>query len=177
MKTNDISLRAPEPDDLGIMYLFENNTDVWLYSETSRPYSKYTLAEYIKTAHDDIYTTRQLRFVIEKNNIPGASKAIGFVDLYDFDPLHRRAGVGILIGDESERKKGYASQALHLIAEYAFGVLNLHQLFCIIESSNDGSMHLFKKAGYRQAAKLDDWLLQKGEWRSAVMMQHFSTSG
>jgi len=177
MKSDEILLRAPEPDDLGVMYLFENNTDVWIYSETNRPYSKFTLAEYIKTAHDDIYTARQLRFVIEKRSVDGSSKTIGFVDLYDFDPQHRRAGVGILIGDESERRRGFALATLKMLNDYAFNTLHIHQLYCIIENSNISSISLFQKAGYVKSCVLKDWILRKGEWQPATMMQLISPVG
>jgi len=176
MRSGNINLRAPEPGDLGLMYLYENNTDIWLYSETSRPFSKYTLEEYIKTAHDDIYATRQLRFVIEMAG-DKQNKAIGFVDLYDFDPMHRRAGVGILIGDETERRKGYAGAALKLLAEYAFQTLNLHQLYCLIESSHQHSLKLFSNAGFGKSAELTDWLLKKGSWCPVVMMQLIAKAG
>lgn len=177
MRSGAISLRAPEPSDLGIMYLFENNMEVWLYSETSRPYSSYTIAEYIKTAHDDIYATKQLRLVIDLSDADGFKKVIGFIDIYDFDPTHRRAGVGILIGDEEERKKGYASIALQLVIQYAFQVLNLHQLYCLIEQANDHSIRLFTHAGFKDAGLLKDWLLTEGKWQHVMMMQLVSGIG
>ena len=177
MQVGTISLRAPEPADLAIMYLFENNTDVWLYSETTRPYSRYTLEEYIKTAHDDIYTTKQLRFVIEKKERGVPSKAIGFVDLYDFDPTYWRVGIGILIGDEGERRKGYATTAIQLIKVYGFQTLNLHQLYCMVEESNKKSIALFERSGFNNAGMFRDWLLNNGTWQHVVFMQHFSTTG
>lgn len=174
MQTGTIILRAPEPSDLGVMYAFENNTDVWLYSETTRPFSKYTLEEYIKTAHDDIYTTKQLRFVIEKKERGMTPKAIGFVDLYDFDPTHKRAGVGILIGDENERRKGYAASSIQLLIHYAFQTLHLHQLYCLVQDSNHMSIALFEKSGFKQTAVFKDWLFNNGKWHPVIFMQLFS---
>lgn len=174
MKSGNIALRAAEPSDLGIMYVFENNMDVWLYSETTRPYSSYTLSEYIKTAHDDIYATKQLRLVIELTDSDGVRKVIGFVDIYDFDPTHRRAGVGILIGDKDEREKGYATISLNMVIQYAFQVLNLRQLYCFIEESNINSIKLFSHSGFKTCGQLEDWLLSVGTWKSVKMMQLIS---
>lgn len=174
MKSDLLSIRATEPEDLGAMFLFENNMDVWLYSETTRPYSKFTLSEYLKNAHDDIYTSKQLRLIIEKNELDGTRKVIGFIDLYDFDPTHRRAGIGILIGDENERRKGFATDALKLLISYAFETLNLHQLYCMVEESNKHSIRLFNKAGFTESGRLNEWLLHKGTWHPVLMMQLIS---
>lgn len=174
MNSQNIILRAPEPSDLEMMYRFENNSEVWLYSETSKPYSKFTIEEYLKTAHEDIYSARQLRFVIDKKEMEAKNKAIGFVDLYDFDPLHRRAGVGVLIGDFYERKKGYAFETIEIVKKYAFETIHLHQLYCYIEESNQSSINLFVKCGFKQTAVFKDWLFSKGTWQSVILMQYFS---
>ena len=54
-------------------------------------------------------------------------RTIGAADLYDFDPFHLRAAVGILVEAE-ERQQGYGLQALQLLEEYAFRFLHLRQL-------------------------------------------------
>jgi hypothetical protein len=50
-------------------------------------------------------------------------RTIGSIDLFDFDHFHGRAGVGILIADPADRKKGYASAALACLVNYAFETL------------------------------------------------------
>ncbi len=93
-------------------------------SNTCTPYSKYILEKYIENSHLDIYQVRQLRLMIdirEKGNMP--QRSIGTVDLFDFDPYHNRAGVGILIGEKSDRKKGFAFMALNKFLEYSFQTL------------------------------------------------------
>lgn len=39
---NGIRLRAPEPEDLEVMFRFENATDVWEMSNTTGPYSRFS---------------------------------------------------------------------------------------------------------------------------------------
>ena len=72
------------------------------------------------------------------------SRTIGCLDIFDFDPNHLRAGIGILIADKSNRKKGYASEALEILTEYCFHSLNLHQLYCNITIENESSLLLFQ---------------------------------
>ena len=65
MKYKDIILRALEPEDLELLYEWENDDNYWLISNTSSPFSKYTLKRYIENSHKCIYETGQLRFMIE----------------------------------------------------------------------------------------------------------------
>ena len=61
-----IRLRALEPEDLECLYQWENDMDLWEVSDTLTPFSLFTLKKYIETCHLDIYTTKQLRLMIER---------------------------------------------------------------------------------------------------------------
>ena len=102
LKGQQINLRALEKEDLNFLYELENNTDVWEISGTVTPYSKDVLTFYLENAHRDIYEVKQLRLVISNTD----NKPLGLIDLYDFDPKHKRAGVGIVVVNEAERNKG-----------------------------------------------------------------------
>src|SRR4051812_47675944 len=123
IKGNNISLRALEPDDIDHLYKWENDSSVWHVSNTLTPYSRHVLEQYILNAHQDIFTAKQLRLVICLND--NTSKPIGCIDLFDFDPQHLRAGIGILISDQTERGKGFANEALSLLIDYSFKTLQL----------------------------------------------------
>ena len=146
LENTTVSLRAPEPEDLDILYLWENNTDVWQISGTLVPFSRYILQQYLDHAHKDIFETKQLRLIIQlKEN----KRPVGAIDLFDFDPYHHRAGIGILIADHSDRRKGYAREALKTLMDYCSQVLHLHQIYCNIASGNTESMRLFESSGFR----------------------------
>jgi diamine N-acetyltransferase len=155
MKYKEIKLRALEPEDLEILYTWENDNRYWTISNTVSPFSKYTLKRYIENSHRNIYETGQLRLMIDHNK---SGATIGAIDIFDFDPFHMRAGLGILIADESSRRKGYASMALTCLIEYCFTTLQLHQLFCNILSNNKKSMALFRKHGFSETGVKKDWI-------------------
>ncbi|MFN4234670.1 MAG: GNAT family N-acetyltransferase [Bacteroidia bacterium] len=145
LESENIKLRVLEPEDADIIYAWENNPENWQVSHTQIPFSKYTIEQYVNSIQD-IYSTKQLRFIICKKN--ENNKPIGCIDLFDFEPFHNRAGVGILIANKEERGKGYASQALSLLKEYAFKTLCLTQLFCDVAVSNEKSFELFTNNGF-----------------------------
>jgi diamine N-acetyltransferase len=169
----EIKLRALEPDDLDFLYQLENDESVWEVSNTSTPYSKFVLKQYLDNAHRDIYEVKQLRLVICKLK---EQSAIGFIDLFDFDPKNRRIGVGIVISSEIEREKGFAFEALNLVEKYAFKHLNVHQVFCNITEDNAPSIRLFEKAGYRKAGVKKDWIYQEGKLKDELLYQLIWTS-
>ncbi len=155
MKFKDISLRALEPEDLELLYEWENNISYWTISNTVAPFSKFTLKRYLKNSHKNIYETGQLRLMIDY--IPDKI-TIGTIDIFDFDPFHKRAGLGILIANEDYRKKGLASMSLKCLIDYCFSTLQLHQLFCNILANNCESIDLFKKIGFVQCGIKKDWV-------------------
>lgn len=167
LENNSIKLRALEPEDLDILYRWENESDLWGYGTTLAPYSKFTLREYISESRQDIFQSRQLRLmvILKENNMP-----IGIIDLYDFDPMNLRAGVGILL-DSGYRRKGFGVQVLNLLKEYAFDFLLLKQLYAYVLKSNTGSMKLFIKCGYQQTGCLNQWLKCKDCFEDVNVLQ------
>ena len=151
----DVKLRALEPEDLELMYKWENDLLYWAISNTISPFSKYTLKRYIENSHKSIYETGQLRLMIDyiPDNI-----SVGSIDIFDFDPYHLRAGIGILIADEKHRRKGLASMSLACAIDYCFKTLQLHQLYCHILSDNPKSIQLFSKLGFVQAGTKKEWV-------------------
>ena len=168
----NIKLRAMEPSDLDILYLWENNPANWIVSNTITPFSKNVLQKYIENAHLDIFEARQLRLMIDCiQPHPENPEIIGAIDLFDFDPLNRRAGVGILIAREEDRMKGFATEALSILVDYAFHTLQLHQLYCNVTEDNEASLKLFQKSGFIEIGKKLDWVSKDGGWVNVILLQ------
>lgn len=147
-------LRALEPEDLAFVYAIENDESIWEVSHTQTPYSKFLIRQYLENAYQDIYEAKQLRLAICKK---GNAEAIGLIDLFDFDPKNRRAGVGIIIQDEANRKSGFGKEALGLVIDYAFEQLQLHQLYANIGTENAASLALFTTFGFEKIGVKKDW--------------------
>lgn len=166
-----IELRAPEPEDLEVFYKWENDTELWKYGSTLAPYSRYELKQYLSDRTRDIYQTSQLRFMIRDK---AADTTAGIIDLYDFDPHHRRAGIGILI-DREFRRVHRASMAVGLLCEYAFSLLHIHQLFAHVPVSNFSSMALFEKSGFVRTGILKDWICTPDGYADICVMQKLAS--
>ncbi|MBO4549742.1 MAG: GNAT family N-acetyltransferase [Bacteroidaceae bacterium] len=166
LKSDKLKLRAVEPEDLDLMYLIENDTELWPCGQASVPFSHYALKQYIAESSNDFFHDRQSRLVLE--TAEGIS--VGFVDLQNYDPLHHRAEVGIVVVPEQQRK-GLATEALRLLAQYVSSHLGIHQLYALVPEDNTASIALFKKCGYKATATLQDWLNSPKGWQSVVIYQ------
>ena len=167
LKGNHIYLRALEPEDIEVLYAAENDETLWHLSHTQTPYSRYILESYLANSHQDIYEAKQLRLVICTN----AHHPVGFIDLFDFDFKNRRAGVGILINRAQDRNMGYGSEALGLLINYSFKVLNLHQLYCNISNDNPESLVLFEKKGFQRVGLKKDWVYHHQRFNDEYLLQ------
>jgi diamine N-acetyltransferase len=172
----NIKLRPIEPSDLDYLYEWENDPENWLVSNTSAPFSRHTLRKYIENAHQDIYEARQLRLMIDRQD-PSADKpeTVGIIDLFDFDPLHLRAGVGILIAQKGDRMKGLASEAVSLLMDFAFHSLHLHQLYCNVAEDNEASLKLFSKLGFSEVGRKRDWIRNREKWLGVYLLQKINS--
>lgn len=159
-----------EPEDLDLLYQWENDAELWEVGETFQPWSREVLRQFANGIQD-IYINKQLRLVIEVSEKP-----VGLLDFFDFDARNRRAGIGILIARSEDRQKGYALQALNTAVEYAVEALLLQQLFCDIRESNTASIALFEKAGFIQTGLKKDWVQVK-DGRADVRFYQYLRQG
>ncbi|QCX00288.1 GNAT family N-acetyltransferase [Aggregatimonas sangjinii] len=171
LKGQHCYLRALEMADLNFLYELENDSSIWEISGTVTPYSKHVLRKYLENAHRDIYDVKQLRLVI----CLAGGQVVGLIDLFDFDPKNRRAGIGIVIMKGDERDKGVGGEALTLLMHYAFSTLDVRQLYANVGVGNMAAVHLFKKLGFTQAGVKKDWIFSEGEFTDEILFQKIST--
>lgn len=171
LQGNRIYLRALEQKDLEFLYKLENNTNVWEVSGTITPYSKDVLQLYLDNAHRDLFDVKQLRLVICSKQ----HEALGLIDLFDFEPNHKRAGLGIIVLDEQQRNKGIGSEAISLLCTYVFEVLDLRQVYANILEENEVSIHLFKKLGFVQVGIKKDWIRTKDSYKNEILFQKINS--
>ena len=166
LKGNSIRLRVLEPSDADLIFKWENTPENWKVSNTLLPFSKHLIEKYVNSAQD-LHLVKQIRFIIE--SVEG--KALGTIDLFDYDSFNQRAGVGILIADSAERGKGYAKEALELLIDYSFNHLLLKSLFCNILEDNKESIALFKGRGFTITGNKQQWIRTPQGYKDELFLQ------
>jgi diamine N-acetyltransferase len=171
LESRNIKLRAVEPEDADLIFKWENDTNIWQAGNTIEPFSRNIIEQYAKNAQFDLIQAKQLRLMIDKKNAESENETIGSIDLFDVDTINQRAGVGILIYNQSDRNKGYASEALQILIQYVQEVLFLHQLYCNIDEDNPASIHLFEKQGFENTGIKKHWIRTRQGWKDELFYQ------
>lgn len=129
--------------DVNKLLKWENNPDNWQISDTVAPFSRKQIEDFVNQPQS-LKDNKQQRFMVCLDDNP-----IGCIDIFEYDTAKRKAGVGVLIAEESNRNKGYASEALNLLIEKCRNELNVVHLFCNIYKENKASIRLFEKCGFQ----------------------------
>lgn len=159
LKAKNIHLRSVEPSDATKLMLWENNPAHWKVTDTEVPFSMHGILQLIEQ-QQHIRSSGQLRFIICLNE---TDEAVGAIDLYDVDFRNGNAAVGILIGDQQHKQKGYAKESLELMIDYAREFLAMHNLYCSIQANNPESIRLFESVGFEKIGVRKEWFLNKGQ--------------
>ena len=170
LKGEHIYLRALEPEDLDFIHEVENDTALWHLSHTQTPYSRFLIKQYLENAQQDIFEAKQLRLAI----CDKTTQTIGLIDLFDFDPKNKRAGIGILIKDADNRNKGIGKEALELLVNYCFQALHLHQVYANISEGNSASLKLFKNNGFKKIGLKKDWSYNGHNFTNEYILQRIN---
>ena len=168
LKGKKVCLRAIEPEDVDRMMKWENDPANWEVSGTIAPYSRSSMESLVRQSDQGVFQSGQLRLMIDEIQ---TTETIGTLDLFDVDPLHRRAGVGILIAIPEKRRNGLAAESLSLLRDYAFDHLGLHQLYCNVLTDNPASLHLFEKAGFAKTGEFKDWIKRSSCYKNQYFLQ------
>ena len=152
------------PEDTGSLFLWLNDVDAARLDLAYRPTDWLAFKAWL----DELPRTQtQLVFAVRKVFEP---QIVGFVVFKNIQLVHRSAEMGVRIGAESERGKGYGTKALMLAANYAWNHLNLHRLSLTVFAHNARAIAAYRTAGFREEGRLQDAAFIDGEWVDVIPM-------
>jgi len=96
---------------------------------------------------------------------------IGNIGMMDIDNINRTATVGLFIGESENRSKGYGSEALHLILDFGFKSLNLHNIMLHVHSDNAQGIACYKKVGFKEFGRRREARFIDGKYIDLVHME------
>jgi RimJ/RimL family protein N-acetyltransferase len=100
---------------------------------------------------------------------------IGNLSLMDIDWQNRLAELGIMIGDKSAWNRGYGTEAIMLLVEYAFRELNLHRIWLRVYTTNPRGKRCYEKAGFHDEGTQRESIFKHGKYINVDVMSILST--
>lgn len=88
---------------------------------------------------------------------------VGCVELYNYDPVNRRAAVGLVVSNEY-RRQGYGTAMIQTLTQFCLQNTSLHQVYADIAATNTPSINIFQRAGYQHCATLRDWVVRSNHY-------------
>jgi len=102
-------------------------------------------------------------------------RLIGLVDLRTIDYRTRTAELGILIGEQDCWGKGYGTEALYLLLDYAFSVLGLHNVMLATVGYNERALRAYRRVGFCEIGRRREVCRVGAKWYDAVLMDCLAT--
>lgn len=100
---------------------------------------------------------------------------IGQIDLRGGSLPNRHADLGMVIPDAANQGRGYGTEALGLLLQFAFCYAGLHRVGLEVYEFNHRAIHLYRKVGFRDEGRLRDYIYRDGAWHDTLLMGMLSS--
>jgi len=110
---------------------------------------------------------KEIYFAIEEIK---SSNLLGYFQIKNINWSSRTAWLGIIIGDQNSRGKGYGSETMQLGLDYAFSFLNLRKISLEVISANKTALALYKKFGFREEGVMKEQFYFNNKYYDVIIM-------
>jgi RimJ/RimL family protein N-acetyltransferase len=90
--------------------------------------------------------------------------------LFSVDAVNRTAMLGIVIGEKAYWGQGYGQDAVRLLLDYAFNLLNLHSIMLGAFAFNERALACYRKVGFREIGRRRQARIVAGRKYDVVLM-------
>ncbi|MFW9802834.1 MAG: GNAT family N-acetyltransferase [Candidatus Thorarchaeota archaeon] len=163
-----VRLRRLELEDADAIMTYWNQYELRQYLPTPLPTSSDDMSQYIKSANEAFSKRSKFTFGIEAKE---DSTLIGIIDLANISWMSRNAEVSIFaLFHPDYRGKGYGKDALVVLLDMAFSVLNLHTVYLWVASFNNRAIGFYERVGFKTQGKLRDLAFRDGQHHDVIIM-------
>jgi len=159
-----VYLRPIEPEDLPFIRRWANDPDVRRLIGEALPMSKAGADEFLERVRQD--KERVWFVVVLKEN----DRVIGEAGLLRMFHPWRNTDLSIIIGDKEAWGKGYGTQAILLLLDYAFGYLGFHRVSVGVVGFNERALRFYEKVGFKREGLQRDGYYYDHAFHDFVMM-------
>ncbi len=156
-------LRAIEREDIPTFVRWFNDPEVRQYLEMYLPMSKAEEEQwfeaYLKNSNSRI-------FAVETED----GENIGNVGLHEIDWKNRSATLGVVIAEKEYWGRGYGSDAIVALVDFAFREMNLHRIQLSVYDFNERAKRCYEKCGFREEGRAREAFYSDGRYHDSLLM-------
>lgn len=159
-----VYLRPLERDDLPLLHKWLNDPEIRGLIGEVLPTSQSGMAAYFDKVQAD---SSRVWFVIV---VRDGDRMIGEAGLLRMFPAWRTTDLSIIIGDKTAWGKGYGTEAIELLLDYAFGYLNVHRVAIGVVGTNERALRFYERVGFKKEGIQRDGYFCNHAYHDFVMM-------
>ncbi len=164
LKSNLLTLRAWSKNDIKEIQALKNDIPIQLeLMGTPKPNSENGILKWLKSKDEN---DNLIFFIITDMQ----EKVVGYIQLSDIDKFNYYGYLGICI-NQNYWGKGYANEALNLLAEYAVNILSLRKVLLYVRSDNLRALKFYNKVGFNTVGVLKEHQLVSKSWKDVILME------
>lgn len=160
-----VSLASITANDILKWYEWLNDLSVAI-PLGSEAYTPVTI-EGLRKEYDSMIEKESNAFSIVENE---SELSIGRCIILDINHINRSAKLEIFIGDKEFWNKGYGKEALTLLLDYAFNLINLNSIVLLVFSFNQRAINCYKSVGFKEIGKRRQARLISGKYYDLLEM-------
>ncbi|MCH5584598.1 GNAT family N-acetyltransferase [Shimazuella sp. AN120528] len=157
LQGSKVYLRPIDANDTDTYFSMLFHSETRRLTGTQKCFTRESVRHYIESKSRDQSSILLLIGLQEKDQI------IGDIQLLDIDTINRNCYIRISIDNNENQGKGYGTEAMKLMLDYAFGILNLHRVELNVFTYNQKAVHVYEKLGFKK----------EGIQREALFYDHY----
>jgi RimJ/RimL family protein N-acetyltransferase len=162
----NVRLRPVERDDLPRFVAWFADPDVRRYLEVYLPFSLAQEERWFESLLERL--ERQEDVVLAIETADGVH--IGSLGLHAINWKNRCAELGIVIGDNAFWGQGYGTDAIRALLGLAFGEMNLHRVFLLVDVDNARGIRCYEKCGFQREGISRQAVFREGAYHDQYVM-------
>ncbi|HNW24063.1 MAG TPA: GNAT family protein [Candidatus Cloacimonas sp.] len=103
--------------------------------------------------------------IVEKDT----NKVIGNCGIHNVSQVHRNASLGIFIGEKTFWNQGIGAEAINLLLDFAFNILNLHNIYLSVMSYNKRAIRCYEKIGFKKIGVQREFMFVSGKYHDVYL--------
>ena len=165
LESERLCFRKLTPEDAPEILVLRGNPETMKFIPRPLATNIEEAQAHIKIINDKIDENIDINWAVTEK---GSDKCIGIMGFYRTQPEHYRTELGYMIAPE-HWGKGYVTEAVKTLLNFAFNSLNLHSIEAVIDSRHKASERVLQKAGFEREAHFKENFYYNNEFTDTVM--------
>ena len=163
LSRNGVTIRPLELDDLDKLFAWHQDAEIDAWSGWSPRMSR---ARFFHR-YEDLVREPPEDFVLF--GIEHDGSLVGYIELAEISRISRRAAMGFVVGERTQRRQGVATNAVVLMLDYGFSLEDLDRVYAEVYPFNRASRELLLKVGFQHEGTLREHEVHQGVRRDLAV--------